>query len=206
PLANNGGPTQTHRPGAGSDAIDAIPYGTTINNNGTSWTCNALNTFTDQRGVVRPQGLSCDSGAYEVEAAQTGPNFVVNTAADTNDGFCDLLGQGLGNKDCTLREAINAANDDPDASEITFAGEYTITLTAVLPNIATETTINGAGRSITVDGDNSYTIFTLQTSALTMMNLTLANGVDTITNGGDLTILNSIIRDGTGEVGGIYSG
>ncbi|MCA9968499.1 MAG: hypothetical protein KC423_29845, partial [Anaerolineales bacterium] len=38
-LADNGGTTQTHLPGAGSDAIGAIPIGTTISNNGTSWTC-----------------------------------------------------------------------------------------------------------------------------------------------------------------------
>ena len=35
-LADNGGPTLTHLPGAGSDAIGAIPNGTTISNNGTT--------------------------------------------------------------------------------------------------------------------------------------------------------------------------
>ena len=53
-LADNGGPTQTHLPGAGSAAIGAIPNGTTISNNGTSWTCNDVDTFTDQRGESRP--------------------------------------------------------------------------------------------------------------------------------------------------------
>ena len=33
-LADNGGPTLTHLPGAGSAAIGAIPNGTTISNNG----------------------------------------------------------------------------------------------------------------------------------------------------------------------------
>ena len=53
PLAANGGPTATHRPAAGSPAIDAA----------TAAHCAPR----DQRGVLRPQGPSCDIGAYEVE-------------------------------------------------------------------------------------------------------------------------------------------
>src|SRR5262245_39573652 len=48
------------------------------------------------------------------ESTQTSPNFLVNTDQDTDDGSCDLLSQGSGNQDCTLREAINAANADND--------------------------------------------------------------------------------------------
>jgi len=51
PLTDNGGPTLTHSLLAGSPAIDA----------GNSAACPA----TDQRGVVRPQGVTCDVGAYE---------------------------------------------------------------------------------------------------------------------------------------------
>ena len=51
PLADNGGPTLTHALLAGSPAIDAADDGV----------CPA----TDQRGVVRPQGMGCDVGAYE---------------------------------------------------------------------------------------------------------------------------------------------
>ncbi len=53
PLADNGGPTLTHALAAGSPAIDAADAAT----------CPA----TDQRGVARPQGGGCDSGAYERE-------------------------------------------------------------------------------------------------------------------------------------------
>ena len=52
PLANNGGPTQTHALLGGSPAIDG----------GDSNFCSA----TDQRGVARPQGPGCDIGAYEM--------------------------------------------------------------------------------------------------------------------------------------------
>jgi hypothetical protein len=56
PLADNGGPTLTHRPGPGSPAIDAIPSGTT-------GLCTG--SLVDQRGISRPQGPACDAGAVE---------------------------------------------------------------------------------------------------------------------------------------------
>src|SRR5207249_38813 len=49
PLANNGGPTQTHALLPGSIAIDAVPLSS----------CAQL---IDQRGVSRPQGVLCDVG------------------------------------------------------------------------------------------------------------------------------------------------
>jgi len=52
-LANNGGETETMALLTGSPAIDA----------GTNEGCPA----TDQRGVKRPQGASCDIGAYEFQ-------------------------------------------------------------------------------------------------------------------------------------------
>jgi hypothetical protein len=58
-LAYNGGPTQTRALLTGSAAIDAG------DNNG----CPG----TDQRGVGRPQGPLCDSGAYEAGGAETTP-------------------------------------------------------------------------------------------------------------------------------------
>ncbi len=51
PLADNGGPTLTHALPAGSPAIDAVDAAA----------CPA----TDQRGVSRPQGASCDIGSFE---------------------------------------------------------------------------------------------------------------------------------------------
>ena len=50
PLGNYGGPTQTHHPFAGSAAVDS----------------SSCFTPTDQRGVVRPQGLDCDRGSVEI--------------------------------------------------------------------------------------------------------------------------------------------
>lgn len=59
PLANNGGPTLTRMPAAGSPVVNTIPNGT--NDCGTTIT-------TDQRGVARPSGGSCDKGSVERSA------------------------------------------------------------------------------------------------------------------------------------------
>lgn len=64
PLANNGGTTQTHLPGAGSVVINTIPNGT--NDCGTTVT-------TDQRGLPRPAAAACEKGSVEVAAFAPGP-------------------------------------------------------------------------------------------------------------------------------------
>jgi hypothetical protein len=61
PLANNRGPTLTHKPGAGgfgfdSAAIDKIPEA-------------ECEVETDQRGERRPSGVGCDVGSVEVGPA-----------------------------------------------------------------------------------------------------------------------------------------
>jgi len=59
-LADNGGFTQTHLPQSGSPAI----------NNGTNVECPS----TDQRGINRPQGGTCEVGSVEIpEACNTKP-------------------------------------------------------------------------------------------------------------------------------------
>ena len=51
-LADNGGDTKTHALLSSSPALDIIPP-------------NQCNTISDQRGVTRPFGAGCDSGAFE---------------------------------------------------------------------------------------------------------------------------------------------
>jgi hypothetical protein len=71
PLQDNGGPTPTRAPLAGSLALD----------NGTNTDCPA----TDQRGVSRPRGAACDMGAFEAGAlvAAVGLNETLFTAGDS---------------------------------------------------------------------------------------------------------------------------
>jgi len=67
PLADNGGPTQTHLPQPGSSALDAA---------GT-----AAGPASDQRGISRPQGAASDIGAVEVEVALTHAELCALTQA-----------------------------------------------------------------------------------------------------------------------------
>jgi hypothetical protein len=59
PLADNGGPTQTMLPLAGSPAIGVIPPGTTLNG-------LTVCPRTDQRGVASEAGGNCTIGAVEI--------------------------------------------------------------------------------------------------------------------------------------------
>lgn len=59
PLQDNGGSTWTHALAAGGPAVDA----------GVADHCLPA----DQRGLSRPQGAACDSGAYEADGSETPP-------------------------------------------------------------------------------------------------------------------------------------
>jgi len=159
-LQNNGGPTFTHALGAGSPAIDA----------GTNIGCPA----TDQRGLPRPVGLACDIGAYEVQdAPQPGPIFTVNTAIINVTSTACTFGQ------CSLRDAINAANARPNDNggstpdEIRFAlpgsGPYVIQPPAALPPITEAVIIDGTSQpGVVLDGTNAGNAGNCQTSGLTL--------------------------------------
>lgn len=146
---------------------------------------------------------------------QSGPNFVVNTTADTDDGACDLLGQGTGNQDCTLREAMLAASTHPGHDTITFdipdgdgcdgANVCTIELGAALPSINgsgangdRDLTIDGAanGGKITLDGGNGQSggvaILEVFASSLHLhaLNLVDAHGGALVTAFVELTVSN----------------
>ena len=112
----------------------------------------------------------------------------VNSVADTDDGFCTALGSGPGvNQDCTLREAINAANADAGAETITFnstvfavPGPYTINLGSVLPDITTDMTITGPGAKVLTVKRNvagPFRIFFIGNNATaSISDMTVTNG------------------------------
>ncbi len=192
PLADNGGRAPTMALLAGSPALDA--------GNATAGV--------DQRRLPRPAdfagianadgGNGSDIGAFELQLEP--PSFVVNSTGDTDDGACDPLGQGTGNQDCTLREAIAAANLIGTGAVVTFdrtvfspSSPQTITLASTLPVIITPTSIVGPGASqLTVSGAGRVRVFQVNASrSASIAELTIANG--------------NALNAGTGEGGGILN-
>lgn len=139
-LQDNGGPTETIALTSGSPAVDVA----------VAASCPP----TDQRGVARPQGAGCDSGAYERDVAAVpppAPTVVLNT----NDS-----GPG------SLRAALEFANSNPGPDAISFAiptsdpgfnGQwFTIRPQSSLPPLSDdETTIDGSTQ--TALGDTNAT-------------------------------------------------
>ncbi len=144
-----------------------------------------------------------------IPASQPGPSFTVNTTADSDDGACDLLGQGVGNQDCTLREAINAANTYGGTTLITFnipngagcssANVCTIAPASTLPRIDIDLTIDGSanGGQITISGSSTYKeyLFYVYYTTFHFNGFTVADAVTNIgalfARGGTVTVSNS---------------
>jgi CSLREA domain-containing protein len=143
--------------------------------------------------------------------SQAAPNgtFNVNTVADTDDGICNVA-------HCTLREAVNAANNSAGLDTITFTLPPSATITLAgsqLPTIIDHLTIDGSTAvSLTISGDNNTRIFTVGGApAVTLTTLMIEHG-RAITggaiynDGGSLTIDNSFLGDNSAEYGGgIYN-
>jgi hypothetical protein len=112
-LQDNGGSTSTRAPLAGSPLLDRGSRGADT---------NGFPINVDQRGQPRPfdnpalangGGDGSDIGAVEVGEPLEGPTFTVTNTAQ-RDGECTA-------DDCTLLEALNAANAAADANTIRFA-------------------------------------------------------------------------------------
>jgi len=217
PLADNNGPTFTHAPigttNADSPVIDALdrqcfeterfavpPYA--IN----------LDLSSDQRGYERTD-QKCDLGAIEVAGAalQPGPDFVINSNIDefvdpnpvsrdmrrlTGDGHCNITPG-----DCTVRDAVNAANVSADESTITVAesvpAEFPMRGVEALL-ITSNLTIQGGDRrlyqtSALVGGDYwPYTTrnITLDSARLSIHNLAIEFGSSQSGSGGGILVRN----------------
>ena len=183
-LANNGGPTQTFAPLAGSTAIDA----------GDDTTCaNAPVSGLDQRGASRWQGAHCDIGAYEKS-----PTVVSDCSGPS--GFPDRL--------------VDVVIAAPSGDTVTFSCSGTIVLntTIILDKNLTingsgQTVTISGGNLVRVFYVNSGMTTVLK-------NLTIADGWVSgdsgggIANQGNLTIANSTISGNTantGDGGGIVN-
>ncbi len=92
PLADNGGPTMTHALGllpTRSVAVDRIPAADCVDADDAPLT-------EDQRGVSRPQGPTCDSGAFELEQATvTGTVTYAGSGAPAEGATVSVLGASV---------------------------------------------------------------------------------------------------------------
>ncbi|MEL6362468.1 MAG: right-handed parallel beta-helix repeat-containing protein [Pseudomonadota bacterium] len=121
--------------------------------------------------------------------------IVVDSTADTVDDADGVT---------TLREAIIAANEDPDADLIIFADsifEQTITLASPLPSISESLSI--VGQQTVIDGGGSDVfLVSADDSEVNFSNLIIENALDAIEIDGDgnaVTIFNVTISEATGD-------
>jgi len=165
-LVDNGGPTPTFMPGAGSAAIDA----------GDDNVCNAdpVN-YRDQRVAARPQGAHCDIGAVEK------PHWLVTSTNDPASG----TPSNCPGPACRLRDALAAAANG-DLIHFAVGQDQTITLGSTL-TVDTSLIIDGAGSpGLTISGDNQqHQVFSVNGGAnATFAHLTIANGFGGSAGGG----------------------
>jgi CSLREA domain-containing protein len=144
-------------------------------------------------------------------------NFVVTKTADTNDGVCDA--------DCSLREAIIAANANPGADVITLpAGNYVLTIAGANEDacatgdldITDSVTINGAGAASTIvdAGGIVDRVFHILGGTVAFNDITIRNGLPPSgDNGagifnasGNLTLTRCVISGNTTSGGGNGAG
>jgi len=218
-LANNGGPTQTHAPLAGSLVID----------NGDPSIVFDPAEF-DQRGApfVRvfddpvALGSGIDMGAYERQTVSV-LNLEVDTTIDENDGDYSA-------GDLSLREAVGLANGSVGADTVTFdpavfTTPQTIALELGEIEISEALTIDAtAVANVTIDAQQQSRVINITTTIgdITLAGLTFTGG-QTLADGflgrggailskttGDLALTQSTVSGnstaGSGAFGGgIYS-
>ena len=151
------------------------------------------------------------------DLATSAMTFTVNSTADHADNGCDALDPNDSTKDCTLREAINAANKHPGEDTINFSVTGEITLTSALPDIAGDLIINGPGANVLTvkrdSGASDFRIFEITSGTVAINGLTISGGKGTgltfrggggIYNiGGTLTVSDSSFTDNSGvDTGG----
>ncbi|MFN8524263.1 MAG: Calx-beta domain-containing protein, partial [Chloroflexota bacterium] len=124
PLANNGGPTQTHALLSGSTAIDAVQGSCT--SNGTS---GGTTITTDQRGTTRPidgngdTTATCDVGAFEASPGTlqfSNPTFTIGEAGPS----ATITISRTGGSDLTVGATVSLGGG---SSTATPGNDYTAT-------------------------------------------------------------------------------
>jgi CSLREA domain-containing protein len=153
------------------------------------------------------------SGRTTPAVVKTTPaaTFTVNKTDDHDDGACDT-------GDCTLREAINAANNNTGVDAIAFnisgAGVQTISPSSALPAIKDPVNIDGSTQPgfsgtplIELNGSMAGTnidAFNVTAGSSVVNELVIhrfsSNGVELVTNGNNIIMGNLVGTDATGTV------
>ncbi len=106
----------------------------------------------------------------------------------------------------SLRQAIA---DVGEGEEITFNNDYTITLTTGELTINRNLTINGAGHTILINGNNGSRVFCITSGTVTIENMILQNGNVALAKGGGIYNDGNLSLSGctvTGNSSGLYGG
>ena len=188
-LQNNGGPTQTQALLPTSPALDAVPA--------TGAGC----LDTDQRSVSRPQGGSCDIGAYEL---------ATTTYVDVR-----APASGYGTQAVPF-PTISAGVHNVIAGGAVHVAANTSALPTYNDHVTIDrnVTITGTGASTTiVDGTNSGTVFTVNNGmSANLSGVTIQHGANSssggggIANHGALTLADSVVANNSaGDGGGILT-
>lgn len=148
PLQNNGGSTLTHALLSGSSAADAgnpAPPGSGGN------ACEA----TDQRDIVRPQGSTCDIGAYEVVVYGL-------TLAPATEGKAGIPGATV-----TYTLTLTNTGNVTDTYSVTIAGAV-FTTTATLPTVGPFAPNQGGTFVVSVQIPPSAIVGTMDNATVTV--------------------------------------
>ncbi len=125
--------------------------------------------------------------------------FTVTQLADTADGVCDAQ--------CTLRDAVAAAEAAPAGDTIRFAASLAgsqITLVLGQLEFTSAVRIDGATREVTINGGATSRIFDVQTAGrVELIGLRLTQGAGAgggaIRNAGQLSVIGCLVEDNTSD-------
>ena len=128
PLGDNGGTTETYALTETSSAFDS----------GTCWAQLSVNKE-DQRSILRPQGLGCDIGAFELEQAQSVPVSATNVEI-VSSTYTSMLVRWQDNSNNengfhVYQDNVLVRTTDVNVTEINITGltpetEYSITVSS----------------------------------------------------------------------------
>jgi CSLREA domain-containing protein len=198
-LANNGGPTFTHLPGAGSPVLNTIAGGASD--------CGTTVTV-DQRSLPRPFGGACDKGSVEVQSP---------TAIAASSAVSRKVHGGIDrdvNLPLTGTPGIEPRGPGPGLNPyqivITFANPVTVSGSTTPPPTAARLTATTGGStgpaignvgSITVAG-SVVTVNLTNVATQQRLTLTLFSVVDTVNgNNGDIDVPMNVLVGDTAGIG-----